>query len=290
MSYNLSRLGRLIRKELSEILRDRRTIVTLVLMPILLYPLLSVAFQQFFLASRLTPGQGIEYSLGFEAEEDAARFYDRLRVGEWILEQRLAASGKEKKAKTPAEPKFIQGVYDDLEKELRAGRIDAIVRRVRAPVKESAPLPQGGEPFVPFEILFLPTSPGAQGVLTYIDQRLAAANELDLFRLLEATKRGPRTSVVGLTHTPLDEAAAGPIISLASLVPLILILMTITGAVYPAIDLTAGERERGTLEILVAAPVPRLGLLFAKYVSVVTVAILTGLVNLVAMTMTLVFS
>ena len=41
--------------------------------------------------------------------------------------------------------------------------------------------------------------------------------------------------------------------------PLILILMTITGAVYPAIDLTAGERERGTLEILVAAPVPRLG-------------------------------
>ncbi len=32
---------------------------------------------------------------------------------------------------------------------------------------------------------------------------------------------------------------------LASLVPLILVLMTITGAVYPAIDLTAGERERG---------------------------------------------
>ena len=41
---------------------------------------------------------------------------------------------------------------------------------------------------------------------------------------------------------------------LATLVPLILILMTITGAVYPAIDLTAGERERGTLESLVATP------------------------------------
>src|SRR5262249_32488955 len=63
-----------------------------------------------------------------------------------------------------------------------------------------------------------------------------------------------------------------------------------TGAVYPAIDLTAGERERGTLEILVAAPVPRLGLLFAKYVSVVTVAVLTALVNLVGMTLTLLLS
>src|SRR5262249_40844712 len=80
---------------------------------------------------------------------------------------------------------------------------------------------------------------------------------------------------------------ADGLISLSALVPLILILMTITGAVYPAIDLTAGERERGTLEILVAAPVPRLGLLLAKYVSVVTIAVLTGLVNLTAMVITL---
>ena len=71
--------------------------------------------------------------------------------------------------------------------------------------------------------------------------------------------------------------------SLATLVPLILILMTITGAVYPAIDLTAGERERGTLETLIASPVPRMQLLSAKYAAVVTVALLTAVVNLAAM-------
>ena len=74
------------------------------------------------------------------------------------------------------------------------------------------------------------------------------------------------------------------------MIPLILILMTITGGVYPAIDLTAGERERGTLEILMAAPVPRLSLLFAKYVAVLTVALLTALVNLSTMMVTLVVS
>jgi ABC-2 type transport system permease protein/sodium transport system permease protein len=73
---------------------------------------------------------------------------------------------------------------------------------------------------------------------------------------------------------------------MATLVPMILILMTITGAVYPAIDLTAGERERGTLEALMAAPVPRLGLLFAKYLAVLTVAMLTALVNILGMTIT----
>ena len=36
---------------------------------------------------------------------------------------------------------------------------------------------------------------------------------------------------------------------LGTIVPLVLVLMTITGAVYPAIDLTAGERERGTLPL-----------------------------------------
>jgi ABC-2 type transport system permease protein/sodium transport system permease protein len=74
---------------------------------------------------------------------------------------------------------------------------------------------------------------------------------------------------------------------LPALVPLILILMTMTGAVYPAIDLTAGERERGTLEVLVAAPIPRMSVLFAKYVAVLTVAMLTALINLGTMTATL---
>jgi ABC-2 type transport system permease protein/sodium transport system permease protein len=74
---------------------------------------------------------------------------------------------------------------------------------------------------------------------------------------------------------------------LATLVPLVLVLMTITGAVYPAIDLTAGERERGTIEALIASPVPRGQVLFAKYSAVVTVALLTAIVNLVAMLITL---
>jgi len=77
--------------------------------------------------------------------------------------------------------------------------------------------------------------------------------------------------------------------SIAGVIPLVLILMTITGAVYPAIDLTAGERERGTMEALIATPAPRFALLLSKYVAVVTVAVLTALANLFATWMTLSF-
>ena len=65
----LGRIIRLARKELSESLRDRRTILTLVLMPLLLYPLLAIAFQQLVLSSRMEK-VGPVYKLGFTSEEE----------------------------------------------------------------------------------------------------------------------------------------------------------------------------------------------------------------------------
>src|SRR5207244_1079605 len=122
-----------------------------------------------------------------------------------------------------------------------------------------------------------------------VERCLAVGNNRSLWSRLSSEPIGNFRSVQLISPLPEPVAQTAPkeTIPLALLVPLILILMTITGAVYPAIDLTAGERERGTLEILVAAPIPRLGLLFAKYVSVVTVAVLTAVINLTTMIATL---
>src|SRR5262249_49270214 len=117
--------------------------------------------------------------------------------------------------------------------------------------------------------------------LEWVKSRCALANVETLEERLRPL--GVRQQAVPVTRESVPNRGN----VLAVLVPLILILMTITGAVYPAIDLTAGERERRTLEVLVAAPVPRLGLLFAKYVTVLAVAMLTALANIVMMTLTL---
>ena len=45
------RLSRLCLKELREILRDRRTMITLILMPLIVYPLLALLFQRILLGS-----------------------------------------------------------------------------------------------------------------------------------------------------------------------------------------------------------------------------------------------
>src|SRR5687768_12293104 len=67
-------LRRLAQKELREILRDRRTIITLVLMPLLLYPLLSIAFRQFFLSNLVANQEVEEYRIGFTSDRQHERF------------------------------------------------------------------------------------------------------------------------------------------------------------------------------------------------------------------------
>ena len=134
------------------------------------------------------------------------------------------------------------------------------------------------------ELIYRDGSPLSIQALRHFESRLQAANEADLrMRLRSAGK--PSRLAFRATRRAIVVATADT--TLSTLVPMILILMTVTGAVYPAIDLTAGERERGTLEMLMAAPVPRLKLLLAKYVAVVAVACLTAMVNLLAMTVTL---
>ena len=55
--HTAGRLVRLCMKELREILRDRRTIVTLVLMPLLVYPLLSILFNKLLSMPRNSAGR-----------------------------------------------------------------------------------------------------------------------------------------------------------------------------------------------------------------------------------------
>jgi sodium transport system permease protein len=50
----------------------------------------------------------------------------------------------------------------------------------------------------------------------------------------------------------------------------IILLVTLAGGMYLAIDATAGERERGSLEPLLTAPVPRSHLIYGKILAAAT--------------------
>lgn len=70
---------------------------------------------------------------------------------------------------------------------------------------------------------------------------------------------------------------------LGGLVPYLIILLCFTGAMYPAMDLTAGEKERGTMETLLCCPVPRVDLVLGKFLMVLTGSLAAMLLALLSM-------
>lgn len=71
-----------------------------------------------------------------------------------------------------------------------------------------------------------------------------------------------------------DIASGGELaaMGLAMFIPLVVAMWTTTAAIQPSIDLTAGERERGTMEALLCTPTARTELLFGKWLAVAAVA------------------
>lgn len=277
------RWWRLSVKELREILRDRRTIITLVAMPLLIYPLLGVTLQKLIM-SQISRAR-VEYRVALQSHHEEARFRQLFGQGHALIAER---EGRRLDTDSPS-----HGTADDPIVELLIPNHDDsaedISRGVTLGEADIAVLfsQRADQHVMAMEIVYRASSPVSRDAKRYVEDRFRAINE-DFARHALADVH-PAVALPFEIHleslTQTGHQAATPM-SLATLVPLILILMTVTGAVYPAIDLTAGERERGTLEALVSSPVPRHELLFGKFVAVVTVAVMTAVANLASMIVT----
>ncbi len=296
------RLKRLTIKEMREILRDRRTIITLILMPLLVYPMLSLVFNRFLLTA-MPNAANVELVVAVNPpyQPILKQILDR---GGDLLPDPLPDSGESTSpdgtspdgtppAEREPQPTLRIIAADDVANAVRELKVDVGV--VIAPRTRAADGRESVDPRfqgMTLEVLYRADSALSRTTQRYVEDRLTAYNEAYYQGLVErlAGRQRQAPKPPAEFRRRAIEIAKGQGMSLATVAPLILILMTITGAVYPAIDLTAGERERGTLETLIAAPVPRMGLLFAKYTAVLSVALMTATINLVAMTTTVLVS
>jgi hypothetical protein len=98
----------------------------------------------------------------------------------------------------------------------------------------------------------------------------------------------------GLTALDLEPFTQDPVTNLAQsgdvvtyalsfILPILMVVMTLMGAFFPAVDLTAGERERNTAETTLLLPVPRLAVHQGKILAVCATAILSTTLNLFAL-------
>lgn len=297
----------LVLKELRETLRDTRTIGTLFLMPLLVYPLLSMLLQNFIPRQESTD-ELVGFEIGFDSEQTFFLLREKLMVADDslrkeeanFLAKRAQASRGPDSDQTRSEDKardlqdlerwepdriplerhhwpILEGPADH-EELVRDGVFDVLLRL--RPDESGQP---DAEPWL--ELIYDPSREFSRAAAKFVALRL---ERYDLMQATTQLARNRQASGARLSRVPVAVTPAeSSLVSFATLIPLILIMMTITGAVYPAIDLTAGERERGTLESLMASPVPRVGILAAKYVAVWVVAMLTASLNVISMLATL---
>ncbi|REK27685.1 MAG: CPBP family intramembrane metalloprotease [Planctomycetota bacterium] len=69
----------------------------------------------------------------------------------------------------------------------------------------------------------------------------------------------------------------------SKILPFVLMIWAVTGAFYPAVDLCAGEKERGTLETLLSSPARRSEIVMGKLFTVMMFSIATAMLNLTVM-------
>lgn len=241
------------KKEIMEFIRDWRTIVALILVPLLLFPLLFIAFP---------------LVMQNEAQELQELDVDVLIQSDYIDEDIfLGLNQTNMTITTEALPDGLETLSEPLNdsSRLRSYEYDAILR-----------LQQMNDTWV-YSVLFLSTS----------EQSTEARNRvLDVLNEWETNETIERIEAGGLdadtTLNPLrwdgeisdaDVATkgeqAGMLLSL--FIPFVLALWTASAAVQPAIDMTVGERERGTLESLLSLPLSRSELLMGKWLAVVTI-------------------
>src|SRR5205814_8275120 len=65
--------------------------------------------------------------------------------------------------------------------------------------------------------------------------------------------------------------------------PLMVVMWSLAGALYPAVDLCAGEKERGTMETLLITPAGRAEIVLGKFFTIWVFSAASALLNLLSM-------
>jgi len=245
------------RKELTEWLRDRRTLISTVLVPLLAFPVLMVGMVS--LSSMLIGKAEKETpKIMVLGGEDSPMVLEKLR-------------GVDNLQIVPTTDDWKQKIS---EKEIRAA--------VEIPKNFQASLDRNEPETV--QIYFyegeLKSSFGANHVEkffkdyrdTVIEKRLSSRNlPASIIKPFEVKQENvaPPEKVSG--------AALGGILGY------MVILLSMTGAIYPAIDLTAGEKERGTMETILSSPISRLDLVLGKFFLVLSASLTTAILSIISM-------
>ena len=264
-------------KELLDFVRDWRTLAAMLLVPLILFPIIFVAVPMFLQGEAEELGEySVSVQLLIEEDEYNPNELIQLLNSTSVIVQYSNITFDENKSLSDHET-----LRNEASLSIRNGEFDAIL------------LLRHGEGNASENWEYVIFSDSTDELSREARTRLL--NQIDIWEdeIIDSTlsenqlERGDVYDPVTWDGTveAADIATSGEqaAFTFALFVPFIISLWTATSAVQPSIDLTAGERERGTLEALLTTPVARSDLMWGKWLAVAIIASVSVLLQLVGL-------
>ncbi len=287
---NFTNVRLILGRELRDQLRDRRTLFMMFVLPVLLYPLLGMSFVHVRQFMQEKPVKiwviGAEQLPKDPALIDEERFSESLfnDPTDTALLQLSFATDREIKGADPRE----------LGKQMiKAGKYDAVLyfpnnfavelSKFREKLKQHSGQADRGK--VPWpEIIHTSAHEKSQialARLTWVRDRWTAK----ISELILESRGLPIAATQPVRFNAVDVAGQTGYRGAAwwsKILPVLMLIWALTGAFYPAIDLCAGEKERGTLETLLCSPAQRSEIVVGKLLTIMIFSMATAILNLLS--------
>jgi sodium transport system permease protein len=291
-------------REIRDQLRDRRTLFMIAVLPLLLYPLLGMSvFQlsQFLRKSepkvvvigseQLAESKDLpalfqdgSFAPGlFDNPADATRLHLEFINGP-DAERSLAAAESKLKA---GEIQFVLTLppdYGERMEELREQIESGNEERQTSgeAVEEKPTVMEAGSVVIPEPHVVYNSGKEKSAVAHVQVVHALDAWKAQIIRENLVASRVPMNVAKPFELTPHDvaEERQHQALMWSKILPFVLFIWALTGAFYPAVDLCAGEKERGTLETLLSSPALRTEIVWGKLLTVMTFSAATALLNL----------
>lgn len=267
---NTKMIKTLVKKEMLDVFRDKKTLLMMLVVPLILYPLIFIGIMQItVLISSSMEEQNYKFAVA--AEDEDALLQKLMEV------RQKGQADDEKDPETDGQSCELTIVdaesVSDYETALNEEEIDVYI---------SGQMQDGK---MQYDVYYLSSvtnsSYAADLAMDILDElredmtrQKLAAEGMDVQVILEPIHYEKQ-------DTASNEQSLGSI--MGSILPFMLIISLLIGTMYPAIDTTAGERERGTLETILTLPVTNRQLIISKFITVAMIGMVSALLNILSM-------
>lgn len=298
----------LYKREMLDILRDKKTVFMNVFVPIILYPLITILASQVIMSVQTSLNEQT-YQIAIISEEKELKELQRVLNAERILSDKKSSAEKTKDPKTADDqnvqtPKDTSNKKDDADKNTQASsplvnsstpeqdpdlqieivsseepEADLKNKVIDAYIEVTKPSSEITK--ASYQVHYVQSNVNSSTVAGFIFDKLEDYQEE--LRIRQLKELGIDYDAVwnpieiNQTDHATQEQSIGTI--LGGIIPLLMIMGLVNGASNTAIDTTAGEKQRGTLETTFSFPVTRKEIITSKFSAVATMASVSVLLN-----------